>query len=127
MKLATQVFLTASCLAVLAFVARSQVGGEPLKRQCDPATTLSSPPEGACHYNCGGFCPGLLQAQNVQPGACVAGEVKCRSNGGTTLNLYWYDCVVNFSAGCTSPQVACKWQVDSGSGHTALVWDCENW
>ena len=127
MRLATQLFLTVFSIVGLALIARSQVT-QPAKLECDPATALSSPPEGACHYDCGGHCPVFLREQNVQVGACVVGEVKCRTKAsGATLNLYWYDCVVNYSAECTPPQIACKWQVDSGSGHQALMYDCENY
>jgi hypothetical protein len=47
--------------------------------------------------------------------------------GGVTLTLPGYDCVVNYSATCPGTQVACKWQVDSGSAHSTLVPNCENY
>ena len=102
---------------------------KPAQLECDPAEALSSPPQGFCHYGCGAnTCGAVTDQENVHPGDCVTGETRCRlKSQPTELTLYWYDCVQNGNEGCTGSEVHCKWQVNSGSGHNALVIDCENY
>ena len=121
------VFLTL-CSAPEILLSQGGIEPQPKKQECDPAAALPEPPEGNCHHDCGNYCPGFERQENVHPGQCIDGPARCRPKSTPTqLNLYWFDCVVDYSVSCTGGQVACKWQVDSGSAHTAMVIDCEDY